>query len=140
MKYKLIFSIGIRLPDNSRLQFNRQKIHELLIDKKDVSALEYQYKIFEQMGHYLTKFIDLEIQEILLLIFESANKWEESQSTTLPQFATALPQERLKMAEQFKNTAADVFTRFLFSIEDKLKLAQIIEQALVYYLKEFAAR
>ncbi|MHA2275158.1 MAG: hypothetical protein ACXAC2_05300 [Candidatus Kariarchaeaceae archaeon] len=128
------------MPDNSRLQFNRQKIHELLIDKKDVSALEYQYKIFEQMGHYLTKFIDLEIQEILLLIFESANKWEESQSTTLPQFATALPQERLKMAEQFKNTAADVFTRFLFSIEDKLKLAQIIEQALVYYLKEFAAR
>lgn len=129
------------MSDNSqKIQFNKAKLDILKSKIPDVGALEYQIKIFNHMASYLVKYLDLKFEDIKLLINQSAQQWQETHSVPMSQFAVALPQERLIMAEQFKNEAANIFKENLLTRTDFDNLKAVIEHALIYYMKEFATR
>lgn len=106
----------------------------------EVEALEYQYKIFAQMGAYLVKYLELEAEDIVLFIILSAKKWQTTHSVPMSHFIVSLPQERLVMAEQFKKEALTVFGDNLVDSTDLENLEAVLEHAFMYYLKEFGSR
>lgn len=126
--------------DSLKIQFDMNKVASLKSNIPAVEALEYQYKIFAQMGSYLVKYLELEAEDIVLFIILSANKWQKAHSIPMSHFVVSLPQERLVMAEQFKKEAFKVFGDNLMNSEDLENLEAVIEHAFLYYLKEFASR
>ena len=105
-----------------------------------VIVLEYQEQIFQSMAQFLTRYIDLPYESLYYLIRLSAEQWQVVHSVPFPQFSAALPQERLIMAEQFKEIAIKVFGRFLMDQESHDNFKATMEHALLHYMKEYASR
>ncbi|MCE7737639.1 MAG: hypothetical protein GPJ54_22300 [Candidatus Heimdallarchaeota archaeon] len=126
--------------DTLKIQFDMNKIASLKSNIPNIEALEYQFNIFDHMGAYLDKYLDLEVDDIILFIILSAKNWQTAHSAPMSHFIVSLPQERLVMAEQFKKEAFKVFGDNLANSNDYENLEAVLEHAFVYYLKEFATR
>ena len=106
----------------------------------NIIVLDHQAQIFQSMAKFLTRYLDLPQESLFYLIRLTAERWQVTYSVPFPQFAIALPQERLIMAEQFKEIAIKVLGEFLQIEESYDNFKATMEHALLHYMKEFASR
>ncbi|OLS25430.1 MAG: hypothetical protein HeimC2_18860 [Candidatus Heimdallarchaeota archaeon LC_2] len=91
------------------------------------------------MATYLHRHFDIPILDIERCIRESAYEWQENNSITFKIYTELSLPETLILADQMKKEVMNTFSSFLLNRDDYVRLTDIAEKALLYYMKEYSS-
>ena len=106
--------------------------------ENEIINFKNQIKIFEGMSLYLKKYLHIPQPELKNIIVYCAYTWQKNYQLSFDLYENAIMQEKLILADQFRDEVVKNLSPFLSIPSEFDTLKKIIENALLYYMKEYS--